>query len=191
MFRFRLFCDCRTLQSSCWGAPFLTKDGSVIYSYNLLSLFGPSPAELTTTSYCLISDHMLLSHTRLPQPGRPGSCIYSYIPQEQSVPVIPLGTGFPFCRLVGLAGLRWRYSNPQEQVKVKVTLRPTISRPVRLGVRRPSGTRDQFFVLLEFFLGLIIDVSSFERTQRKMSPAPSLEEGTRSRFQNVVCFSVL
>jgi hypothetical protein len=37
------------------------------------------------------------------------------------------------------------------KVKVKVTLRPTISRPVRLGVRRPSGTRDQFFFLLEFF----------------------------------------
>jgi hypothetical protein len=36
-------------------------------------------------------------------------------------------------------------------VKVKVTLRPTISRPVRHGVRRPSGTRDQFFFLLEIF----------------------------------------
>jgi hypothetical protein len=34
---------------------------------------------------------------------------------------------------------------------VKVTLRPTISLPVRLGVRRPSGTRDQFFFLLEIF----------------------------------------
>jgi hypothetical protein len=30
-------------------------------------------------------------------------------------------------------------------------LRPIISRPVRLGVRRPSWTRDQFFSLLEFF----------------------------------------
>jgi hypothetical protein len=37
------------------------------------------------------------------------------------------------------------------RVKVKVTLRPTISRPARLGVRRPSGTRDQFFHLLEMF----------------------------------------
>jgi hypothetical protein len=36
-------------------------------------------------------------------------------------------------------------------IKVKVTLRPTVSRPVRLGVRRPSGTRDQFFFLLEIF----------------------------------------
>jgi hypothetical protein len=35
--------------------------------------------------------------------------------------------------------------------KVKVTLRPTISRPVRLGVRGPSGTRHQFFFLLEIF----------------------------------------
>jgi hypothetical protein len=37
------------------------------------------------------------------------------------------------------------------QVKVKVTLRPTINRPVRHGVRRPFGTRDQFFFLLEIF----------------------------------------
>jgi hypothetical protein len=37
------------------------------------------------------------------------------------------------------------------QVKVKVTLRPTIIRLVRLGVRRPSETRDQFFYLLEIF----------------------------------------
>jgi hypothetical protein len=35
--------------------------------------------------------------------------------------------------------------------QVKVTLRPTISQPIRLGVRRPSGTRDQFFFLLEIF----------------------------------------
>jgi hypothetical protein len=30
-------------------------------------------------------------------------------------------------------------------------LRPTVSRPVCLGVRRPSETRDQFFFLLEIF----------------------------------------
>jgi hypothetical protein len=34
-------------------------------------------------------------------------------------------------------------------VEVEVNLRPTVSRPVRLGVRRPSGTRDQFLYLLE------------------------------------------
>jgi hypothetical protein len=34
------------------------------------------------------------------------------------------------------------------QVKVKVILRPTVCRPVRLGVRHPPGTRDQFFPIL-------------------------------------------
>jgi hypothetical protein len=38
------------------------------------------------------------------------------------------------------------------KVKVKVTLRPIISRSVRPGVRRPSGTRDQFYHLLEILL---------------------------------------
>jgi hypothetical protein len=33
-------------------------------------------------------------------------------------------------------------------VKVEVILRPTVSRPVRLGVRHPAGTRDQFYFLL-------------------------------------------
>jgi hypothetical protein len=37
------------------------------------------------------------------------------------------------------------------KVKLKVILRPTVSRPVRLGVRHPSGTCDQFFFLLEIF----------------------------------------
>jgi hypothetical protein len=34
-------------------------------------------------------------------------------------------------------------------VEVEVNLRPTVSRLVRLGVRRPSGTRDKFVFLLE------------------------------------------
>jgi hypothetical protein len=36
------------------GRPPLCEDGPVIYSYNLLSLSGPSHAELMTISYCLI-----------------------------------------------------------------------------------------------------------------------------------------
>jgi hypothetical protein len=114
---------------------------------------------------------MFYSHLRLPQPRGPSPCIY--IPQEQGGPVIPLGTGFPFCRLLWLAGLRRRNSNPpphrlltdfcrieywllsRAEVKVesefKVTLRPTVSWPVYLGVRPTSGTCDQFFFLLEIF----------------------------------------
>jgi hypothetical protein len=36
-------------------------------------------------------------------------------------------------------------------VEVEVTLRPTVSRQVSLDVRPPSGTRDQFFLLLHIF----------------------------------------
>jgi hypothetical protein len=56
------------------------------------------------------NNHILLSHLRFLQPGRPGSRIY--IPQEQDGPVKPPGTGFPFCRSLRLGGLWWRYSNP-------------------------------------------------------------------------------
>jgi hypothetical protein len=50
------------------------------------------------------------SDSRLLQPGGAGPRIY--IPREQGGPVIPSGTGFPFRRLLRLAGLQWRYSNP-------------------------------------------------------------------------------
>jgi hypothetical protein len=52
--------------------------------------------------------YFTLSDLGLPQPGRPGPRIY--IPQEDNDPGITLGTGFPFCHLLLLAGLRWRYS---------------------------------------------------------------------------------
>jgi hypothetical protein len=54
--------------------------------------------------------YFIVSDSRLPQPGEPGSRIN--IPQEQGGPVIPPGIGFPFRRLLRLEGLRWRYSNP-------------------------------------------------------------------------------
>jgi hypothetical protein len=73
-------------------------------------------------------DHILLSQfLGLPQPGGPGPRIY--IPQEQGGPVIPPGTGFPFRRLLRLAGLRWRCSIPPphgkecEKCKTKEDLR--------------------------------------------------------------------
>jgi hypothetical protein len=51
-----------------------------------------------------------VSDSRLPQSGRSGLC--SCIPQEQGGPVIPPGTGFPFCHLLWLAGLRWEVFEP-------------------------------------------------------------------------------
>jgi hypothetical protein len=49
---------------------------------------------------------------RFESPQRGGSGPRIYIPQEQGRPIIPPGTGFPFHRLLWLAGLRWRYLNP-------------------------------------------------------------------------------
>jgi hypothetical protein len=81
------------------GRPLWREDESAIHS------------AITQWSEPLITrNHTFLSHLRLPQPGGPGSRIY--IPQEQGGPVIPPGTGFPLRRLLRLAGLRWRYSNP-------------------------------------------------------------------------------
>jgi hypothetical protein len=65
-------------------------------------------------------DHILLSQFLKLQPGGPGPRIY--IPQEQGGPVILPGTGFPLCRLLRLAGLRWRYSNPPPHGKTDFTL---------------------------------------------------------------------
>jgi hypothetical protein len=66
------------------GCPPWRDNGCVIYSCNTLSLLDPSPAELLTTSYCLIWDS--------PQPGGPGLCMY--LPQEQSI--YTPGDGVPF-----------------------------------------------------------------------------------------------
>jgi hypothetical protein len=55
-------------------------------------------------------NHILLSDLRLSHPEGPGPRIYT--PQEHGGPVIPPGTGFPFPRLLRLAGLGWRYCNP-------------------------------------------------------------------------------
>jgi hypothetical protein len=70
-----------------------------------------------------------------------------------------------------------------EQLKpsgnVTVTLRPTVSRPVRLGVRRPSRTRDHIFFLFEIF---------FRQLRVCYFVAPSL---TRGRVCNLLLLLVL
>jgi hypothetical protein len=60
------------------------------------------------------------------------------------------------------------------EVEVEVNLRPTVSRPVRLGVRHPSGTRGQFFFLLELY---------FRQVGVRYFVAPSL---TRGRVCNLL-----
>jgi hypothetical protein len=59
-------------------------------------------------------------------------------------------------------------------VRVEVNLRPTVSRPVCLGIRRPSGTRDQVFFLLEI---------SCRQLRVCYFVAPSLRRGRVSNLQ--------
>jgi hypothetical protein len=82
-----------------WGA---LSDERTGLQFAVQLLIGPSRAEPVTILYCLIWDSS--------QPGGPGSCIY--IPEEQGGPVIHPATGFPLRRLLRLARLWWRYSNP-------------------------------------------------------------------------------
>jgi hypothetical protein len=70
-------------------------------------------------------------------------------------------------------------SKSGDEVEVEVKLRPTVSRPVRLGVRHPSGTRDQFYFLLEIF---------FRQLRVCYFIAPSL---TRGRICNLLLLLVL
>jgi hypothetical protein len=73
----------------CWPSP-------------VQSFSGPSIVGLMTTFYSL--------RLETPQPGGPCPC--TYIPPEEGGQLIPPGTGFHFCRLLRLAGLRWTCLNP-------------------------------------------------------------------------------
>jgi hypothetical protein len=91
----------------CWcGVPFLTGDGSVVcnccWSSTAQSLSGPSPRRT--------HDHILLSQIR-DSPNLEDQ-VPVFTPKTGWPSYIHPGTGSSFRRIVRLAGLRWRYSNP-------------------------------------------------------------------------------
>jgi hypothetical protein len=103
--------------------------------------------------------YFTVSDSRLPQSGVPGPLFY--ILQEQGGPVIPAGTGFPFRRLLRLAGLRWGYSNPPPRgvqlstIKVIVTLRLTVSQSVSQSVSLGVVGLMPIYLLLFHIHGLV------------------------------------
>jgi hypothetical protein len=63
---------------------------------------------------------------------------------------------FPFRRLLQFAGLRWRYSTPPpheilKSLKVKVTLRLTVSQSICVGVEPRLGLMTRCFFLFESY----------------------------------------
>jgi hypothetical protein len=123
------------------------EDESVAYncqwSSQEKSLSSPWPVRLTT----------IFLYVRFETPPTCWARSPYYIPQGRCGAVISPSTEFPFRRLLWLSGLWWRHLNHlhtgYKLIAVAVNLRPTLSRPVCPGVRRPPGICDQFFFLLE------------------------------------------
>jgi hypothetical protein len=92
------------------GCPHRRMDGSVVYnccwSSPAQSFSGPSPVGFMTIFHCLRFVTPPVWRARSPYLYPPGT----------GCPVIPPGTGFHFRRLLRLASLRWRYSNPRLSV---------------------------------------------------------------------------
>jgi hypothetical protein len=100
----QIFVTVRQLQVRWCGAPSLMKG----WVCHLTIAAGPRQRSHSWVWVPRYSwPYFTISDLRLTQPGGPGPPFY--IPQEQGGPVIPPGTRFPFCCLLWLAGIQWRY----------------------------------------------------------------------------------
>jgi hypothetical protein len=128
----RVFCKLTLAAIDFMYHPLWREDGSVVYNCcwpsPAKSFSGPSPAGFMTTFYCLRIETPLTWRARPP---------YLY-PKEGSGSVIPPDTGFPFRRLLRLAGLRWRYSTPPPHGMFKPQMScPRYISPTRTSQKTP------------------------------------------------------
>jgi hypothetical protein len=105
----RFFVFCMTIEGFLkWSGHSDERMGSLFYSYNWFwalskhSLSRSSPAELTSIFCCLTWDF----------PNLEGQVPVFISPRNKMAEIYSPGTGFLFCSLLRLVGLRWRYSNP-------------------------------------------------------------------------------
>jgi hypothetical protein len=96
--------------NTCCYSPRVTSSltrGRVCCLYLLLVL---ASAVILISEFCGTYDHILLSQIR-DSSDLEGQVHVLISPKEQCGPVVVPDTGFPFRRLLRLAGLQWRYSN--------------------------------------------------------------------------------
>jgi hypothetical protein len=109
--------------SSSSGFPCLNHSNSQLinsqklHSHSRLITYMPFKKVVSSQTKPITVDIKTNSHlaslsvsSKTPQPEGPGPHIH--IPQEQGGPVLPLGSGSPFCPLLWFKGLQWRYFNP-------------------------------------------------------------------------------
>jgi hypothetical protein len=114
--------------------------------------------------------HFTVLNSRLFQPRGPGPRIY--IPQEHAGPIIPPGTGFPFRRLLRLAGLWWRYSTP-----------PPLSRPGVLVIQPRDGPNRKHHPQQFFYCCVHVLCSGNMFTEQLPSNSPCIVDVFTGRYQ--------
>jgi hypothetical protein len=142
------------------------------------SFSDPSPAGLTTTFYCLRFAN---------PPTWRARCQYLY----------PTGTGWPsdtprhWVPFSSPPTTRWATVKVFEPESTRVILlgsvgfmwRPTVSRPVSLGIKHPSGASDKIFICQTVEGLLMWAALSDERTDLSFTIAADPRQGTHSRVQ--------
>jgi hypothetical protein len=98
--------------NSCGHTPYVTSSLTRGWVCRLQLLLVLASAVIPRSESRGNNDHILLPQIR-DSPNMVGQFpIFIPPPPEQGGPVIAPGIGFPFRRLLRLAGRRWRYSNP-------------------------------------------------------------------------------
>jgi hypothetical protein len=96
--------------NTCGYSPYVTSSLRRWWVYRSQLLLAVASAVIPTSGSHRSHDHILLSQIRDSPTWRVKSRIY--IPQEQGCQFITPGIGFPFRRLLRLAGISWRNTNP-------------------------------------------------------------------------------